>query len=140
MKKIVFLIAILVFGNTVMAQPIIGKWQKISEANVFQGEKFDSHKALLSTKPCAAAFFYEINADGTFRLNTSKSSCDEGYKKIQQKLYSKTNWQLKGNKLTISSIKNFVVGQTYEVIIKGNTMTWIGTDGQGTLTYTKLTN
>ncbi len=122
----------------VQAQSPIGKWKITSHISEFQGHVFDSHKALLIQRPCASAIVYEINSDNTYRLNAKASSCDENFKKIQEKLYSKTNWKVVGNKITISSIKNFVVGQTYTFTIKGNTMTWIGTDGQGTITYQKL--
>ena len=69
-------------------------------------------------------------------MNASASSCDERYKKVQQGLYAKAMWKLDGTQITTSST-NFAVGQTYTVTVKGNRMTWIGTDGQGTLVYQK---
>ncbi|HOU47408.1 MAG TPA: lipocalin family protein [Chitinophagales bacterium] len=122
----------------IYAENPVGKWKKISEISVYAGQTFDSHKALLSQKPCAAKIVYEINADATFRLNASASGCDESYKKIQEKLYSKTKWNVQGNKITISTLSDFSVGQTYIISYSGNKMIWKGTDGQGTITYQKL--
>ena len=98
------------------------------------GSTFDSHAALLQQRPCAAKVRYNVNADGSYRLDASASDCDEKYKSIQQKLYSKTKWKLEGNKIMIADT-NFAVGQTYSVTVSGNRMTWVGTDGQGTLVF-----
>lgn len=137
MKNIVALILLLSLSS-VYAQSPVGKWKKITHVSTFEGQTFDSHKALLVQRPCAAKFVYEINADATFRLNASQSGCDESYKKIQEKLYSKTQWKVQGNKITISSLKDFAVGQSYFISFSGNKMIWKGTDGQGTITYQKL--
>jgi hypothetical protein len=82
----------------------------------------------------AANIYYEVNADKTFRLNTSTSGCDEPYKKAQDRLHAKEKWKLEGNTLMISST-DFSVGQRYTVTVRGNLMTWVGTEGQGTLVY-----
>ncbi|HNN27412.1 MAG TPA: hypothetical protein PKK18_13310, partial [Chitinophagales bacterium] len=111
---------------------------KITHVSTFNGQTFDSHKALLIQRPCAAKFVYEINADATFRLNASQSGCDDKYTKVQEKLYSETKWKVQGNKITISSLKDFAVGQSYFISFSGNKMIWKGTDGQGTITYQKL--
>ncbi len=120
------------------AQSPVGKWKTVSNISSFGGQTFDSHKALLQQRPCATKIFWEINADGTYRKNTASSGCEEKYKKIQEKLYSKTNWKVQGNKITISTLKDFSVGQTYTFSISGNKMTWTGTEGQGTITYQRL--
>lgn len=138
MKKILISLCLLFIITLVKAQSPVGKWKITSHISEFGGQKFDSHKALLTQRPCASAIVYEINSDNTFRLNAKAANCDIPYKKIQEKLYSKTNWKMVGNKIIISSIKDFSVGQTYTLIIKGNTMIWIGTDGQGTITYQKI--
>lgn len=131
---IVFLVSVL----SALAQSPAGKWKVISHIVVFDGKKMDMHAALLSQRPCASKIVYEINADATYRLNATASGCDEKYKNIQQKLYSKTRWRVVGNKITISTLKDFAVGQTYTISISGNKMTWVGTDGQGTIVYQKL--
>lgn len=118
------------------AAGVVGQWQLVSHTNVLDGQTFDSHAALLQQRPCAAQIRYHVNADGSFRLNASASSCDEKYKKIQERLYAKTMWKLEGNRLTTSAT-NFAVGQTYTVSLSGNRMTWVGTEGQGTLVYQK---
>ena len=116
------------------AQNPVGKWQILSHTSVYDGQKIDSHAALLTQRPCAAKIVYEVNADGTFRLNAATSDCDEKYKSIQEKLYSKTKWKLEGNKITTSAT-NFAVGQSYIVVFSGNKMTWTGTEGQGIIVY-----
>lgn len=123
---------------TIQAQNPIGKWKMISHVSEYEGQKFDSHKGLLSIRPCASKIIYELNADKTYRLNAKNSGCDENYKNIQEKLYSKTNWKLNGNKITISTQKDFSIGQTYSISFSGNKMIWKGTEGQGTITYQKL--
>ena len=138
MKKISFLLLLMIITTAAVSQNPVGKWKKISHVSSYDGQTFDSHKALLAQRPCAAKIVWEINEDKTFRLNAAASGCDESYKKIQEKLYSKTNWRVQGNKITISTFKDFAVGQTYSISISGNKMIWVGTDGQGTITYQKL--
>jgi Lipocalin-like domain len=130
--------AMALFSLNVVANPaaVIGDWKMVSHVSTFDGQKFDSYAALLQQRPCAAQIVYKINADGTFRLDASGSSCDDNYKKAQEKLYAKTKWKLEGNKFTTSAT-NFAVGQSYTVTVTGNKMTWVGTDGQGTLVYQK---
>lgn len=135
--RISFLLALFIWSSC-DAQSPVGKWKKISHISSYEGQTFDSHKALLTQRPCAAKFVYEINADATFRLNASNSGCDEKFINIQEKLYSETKWKVEGNKITISTLSNFAVGQTYIISFSGNKMIWKGTDGQGTITYQKL--
>ena len=117
-----------------LAEDVIGHWKRVSHTSVFQGQQLDSQAALLQARPCVANIYYEVNADKSFRLNTSTSGCEEQYKKTQERLHAKEKWKLDGNTLMISS-SNFAVGQSYTVTLKGNQMTWVGTDGQGTLVY-----
>lgn len=138
MKKITLALTLLLACLFANAQSPVGKWKKLSHTSEYAGQKFDSHSALLKQRPCADKIIYEINANGTYRLNASNSGCDEKYIKIQEKLWSKTNWQLKGNIFTTSTQKDFSVGQSYKITISGNKMTWVGTDGQGTIVYQKL--
>ncbi len=138
MKKLIAIIAPLLIFCICTAQNPMGKWKVISEVNEYDGQKFDSHKALLQQRPCAAKIFYEINTDGTYRLNAASSDCDEKYKKIQEKLHSESVWTVTGNKITIGHKKAPTVGQTYTFTISANKMIWIGTNGQGTIVYQKL--
>ena len=137
MKNLIGLIVSMLVVNTCYAQSLVGKWKMISHVSTYEGQTFDSHKALLSQRPCASKIVYEVNEDATYRLNASESGCDEKYKNIQQKLYSKTKWRVEGGKITISAT-NFAVGQTYTLSFSGNKMIWVGTDGQGIITYQKL--
>jgi Lipocalin-like domain len=113
---------------------VVGSWKLMSHSATYAGSTFDSQAALLQQRPCAAKIRYNVNADGTYRLDASSSDCDEKYKSIQEKLYAKTMWKLEGNRITTSAT-NFAVGQSYTVTVSGNQMTWIGTDGQGTLVF-----
>jgi hypothetical protein len=135
-KSLLFLWAM---GLACMAagQSPVGRWKKLSHTVEYGGEKMDAHAALLAQRPCAANIVWEINADGSFRLNASASGCDDAYKNIQEKLYKETMWKLEGSLFTTSS-SNFAVGQTYRISLQGNNMTWVGTEGQGTLVYQKL--
>jgi hypothetical protein len=126
-----------IFCQFTFAQNPVGIWKMISHVSEYQGTNFDSHKELLSHRPCAAKIVYELTAEGTYRLNASQSGCYESYKKIQERLYSKTKWKVTGNTIMISAT-NFAVGQSYILKIVGNKMIWEGTDGQGTITYQKL--
>ena len=130
--------ALIAASQVATAQNPVGKWKMISNVSSYAGKTFDSYKALLLQRPCAEKNVWEINVDKTFRLNASSSGCDEKYKNIQEKLYSKANWKVEGNKITISSEKDFSVGQTYTLTINGNKMSWVGTEGQGTIVYQKL--
>ncbi len=118
------------------SEDVVGRWKLTSHTVVFGGQSFDSHAALLQQRPCAAAIIYDVRADKSFRLDASASACDEKYKTVQEKLYSKTKWKVEGNRITTSST-NFSVGQTYTVAFAGNLMTWAGTDGQGTMVFQK---
>jgi hypothetical protein len=138
MKQLLIIAFSCLAFNCVNAQSPVGKWRKISHVSTYEGQTFDSHKALLQQRPCAAKIVWEINADATYRLKAGESGCDESYKKIQEKLYSKTNWKVTGNKITISTLKDFSIGQTYTFTINGNKMVWTGTEGQGVITYQKL--
>ena len=137
MKNLIFIIITFCTINFCNAQSPVGKWKKISHVSSYEGQTFDSHVALLSQRPCAAKIVYELNADATYRLNATNSGCDEKYVNIQQRLYSKTKWRVDGNKITTSAT-DFSVGQTYTLSFSGNKMIWVGTDGQGTITYQKL--
>ena len=130
------IIGMMLIVNICSAQSPVGKWKKISHVSTYEGQTFDSQTALLSQRPCAVNIVYEVNEDGTYRLNASESGCDESYKNIQQKLYSKTKWRIEGGKITVSAT-NFAVGQTYALSFSGNKMIWVGTEGQGTITYQK---
>lgn len=137
MQKIILLSLTVLVLNFCAAQSPVGKWKKLAHTSAYEGHKMDGHAALLKQRPCAAKIVYEINSDGSFRLNAAASGCEEKYTSIQQKLYSKTQWKLLGNKFTTSAT-NFAVGQTYTISFSGNKMTWVGTDGQGTIVYEKL--
>ena len=113
---------------------VVGSWRMISHMVTMSGDKFDSQAALLQQRPCAAKIRYNLNTDGTYRLDASASDCDESYKSMQQKLYAKTKWRVEGNRITTSAT-NFAVGQTYTVTLSGNRMIWVGTDGQGTMVF-----
>lgn len=138
MQKHLLLSAFILLAFTSFAQsPVVGRWKKISHISEFQGQKMDSHAALLTQRPCADKVVYAINADGTFRLEAQNSGCDEQYIKIQEKLYSKTQWKVDGNKISTSAT-NFKVSQDYIFTVEGKTMTWKGTNGQGVIVYQKL--
>lgn len=135
--KIPLLFSFLFIAVIINAQSPVGKWKIISHTFVYDGQKIDSHAALLKQRPCAAKIIWEINADGIFRLNAANSGCDESYKKIQEKLYSKTKWKIDGTRFTTSAT-NFAIGQSYRVVFSGNKMIMTGTEGQGTIVYQKL--
>ena len=86
MKNILLIIALFV-GSNIFAQSPIGKWKKLSHVSTYAGQTFDSHKALLTQRPCAAKIVYEFNADATYRLNASNSGCDEKYNFNSSVLY-----------------------------------------------------
>lgn len=138
MKKLLFTSMILLSIFVTKAQSPIGKWKTISYVSTYGEQTFDSQKDLLKKWPCASKFYWEINADGTYRQNTSASDCEKRFKKIQENLYSKTKWKVVGNKVSISTQKNASVGQTFTFTISGNKMVWVGTESQGTITYERL--
>jgi len=118
------------------ADDVVGRWKLISHTVNAAGQFFDSQAALLQQRPCAAAIIYAIDADQSFRLDASASACDEKYKKTQERLYAKTKWRMAGDRITTSST-DFAVGQTYTVTLAGQRMTWVGTEGQGTMVFEK---
>lgn len=136
MKKSIILLAVIITAKIVAAQSPTGKWKMLSHISSYDGQTFDSHKALLTQRPCAAKIIYEFNADGTYRLDASQSGCDESYKKIQEKLWSKSTWKVNGNTLFIGGKEG--IGHTYTVTFSSNKMICKGTDGDGTITYQKL--
>lgn len=136
MKTIFLLLTITLSSFVATAQSPVGKWKKISHVSTYEGQTFDSHEALLKLRPCAANIVWEINADGTFRQNLANSGCDEKYKNIQAKMYSKSQWKLNGNKLFIGGKEG--LGNTYTISFSGNKMIMTGTEGQGIITYTKI--
>lgn len=137
MQKLLLFVLLFTASIAVQAQSPVGKWKVISHTMDMNGKKVDMHAALLQSKPCVAKVVYEINADGTYRLNASASGCDKSYIDMQEKMNSKTEWRLAGDLFTTSATK-FAVGQTYQISFSGNNMTWVGTDGQGTIVYQKL--
>jgi hypothetical protein len=137
MQKILLLIIFLIATVQINAQSPVGNWKIVSHTVEYGGQKMDSHADMLQQKPCIDKIVYAINADGTFRLNAASSGCDEKYKSIQENLYSKTKWKQEGTTITTSST-NFAVGNTYTLRFSGDKMTWIGTEGQGTIVYQKL--
>lgn len=137
MKLLLMLLSFIMVAKPGSAQSPVGNWKKISHLSEFEGKKMDSHEALLSIRPCASDIIYRIDAEGNYRLDASKSNCDEKYKSIQEKLWSKTKWRIQGSKITLSAT-NFSVGQTYTITYSGNKMIWTGTEGQGVITYQRL--
>lgn len=135
--KIPCLLALLLAALFTTAQSPIGKWKLISHTVIFDGKKMDMQAALLQQRPCAAKIVYEINADGTYRLNAAASGCDEKYRTIQEKLYSKTKWKLEGKTFSTSAT-NFAVSQCYMVSFTDSKMIWVGTEGQGEIVYQKI--
>lgn len=97
---------------------------------------FERHFLFLKLRPCTANIVWEIKADGTFRQNLTNSGCDENYKNIQTKMYSKSVWKLTGNKLFIGGKEG--LGNTYTLIFSPNKMIMTGTEGQGIITYSKI--
>ncbi len=138
MIKYLSFILFLTLSNWSFAQNPVGKWKVTSHISQWQGQIFDSHAALLTQRPCAAKFFYNIQADGSYRLDASQSGCDDKFVKIQEKLYSETVWTVTGNVITIGNKKTPTIGQKYTFTISGNKMVWEGLDGQDTITYKKL--
>ncbi|WP_153800918.1 hypothetical protein [Foetidibacter luteolus] len=137
MLKIILLFIASLAAYGAYAQNPVGKWKKISHVSSYNGQSFDSHLALLQQRPCAANIVWEINADNTFRLNAANSGCDQRYKEIQEKLWSKTKWKMEGNLFTTSAT-NFAVGQTYTIVFSGNKLVLTGTEGQGVITYQRI--
>ncbi len=135
MKKIIWLLLVLITAEAAVAQSPIGKWKRLSYTSVYEGKKIDTHAALLQIRPCAANIVYEINADGTWRLNAANSGCDERYVKMQEKLYSKTQWKLEGKTFTVSAT-NFAVGVSHTISFSGNRMTF--TNADETIVYQRL--
>jgi hypothetical protein len=133
MKKILLLAVGWLLALSTYAQTPIGKWKKVSVIVVYEGQKMDTHQALLKTRPCAANTVYEFMADG--RLTLTVNNCDESYKKIQEHMWAKTKWKVEGNKIT-TSVTNFSVGNSYTISYAGNTMIW--TDENGTTVYQKI--
>jgi hypothetical protein len=131
--KQILLLIFSFFSINIFAQSPVGKWKV--ESYWSNEYKFDSHKALLSSRPCAAEIFYEISEDGKYRLNASKCSCDESYKKIQEKLWSKTQWRIKDKLIQLSST-NFSVTKDYSVSYSGNKMIW--KNQWDTITYVRI--
>ena len=122
-------------ASPALAQPtVVGDWKRISYTIEHEGQKIDTHSALLQQRPCAAKILFRIGADGNFRLDASQSGCDDKYRKIQEKLYSQTRWRVQGDRITTSAT-NFAVGQTYVFSLSGDKMTWTGTEGQGVIVY-----
>jgi hypothetical protein len=117
-----------------LATEVVGSWRVVSHTVNMGGRTFDSYAALLQQRPCANKFRYKVNADGTYRLDTSASVCDEKYRAMQEKVFTMTKWKVEGNKITTSAT-SFAPQQTYVVAVSGNRMTWTGTEGQGVLVF-----
>lgn len=137
MKALLFSLLLILSTHNIHAQSPAGNWKKISHIVEMNGQKIDTHIALLQQRPCAGKIVYEIKGDASFRLNAAAAVCDEKYRNIQEQLYSKTQWKVVGDKISTSS-SNFSISQTYVLSFSGNTMTWVGTEGQGTIVYQKL--
>lgn len=135
MKLIMIITITLFIGLNCYAQSPVGSWKKISVVSSYEGTTFDSHKTLLTKRPCAAKIVYKINSDGTYRLDASGSGCDESYKKIQEKLWSETKWKLDGNKINIYATDPSL-GNIYTVTFSGNKMIW--KNEYDTITFQKL--
>ena len=125
---------LLAMGPALAQSPVVGQWKRVSSTIDHQGQKIDMHAALLQQRPCTAKILYRITADGNYRLDASQSGCDDKYRNIQEKLYSKMRWKVEGNRITLSAT-DFAVGQTYVFVVSGDKMTWTGTEGQGVSVY-----
>jgi hypothetical protein len=54
---------------------------------------------------------------------------------VVHRLYSKMRWKVQGQRITLSTLSDFSVGQTYTFSVSGNRMTWTGTEGQGVTVF-----
>ena len=121
MLKQLFLIFCLCSTFITNAQSPIGKWKMLSHTTLFDGETMDSHAALVSVRPCAKNIVYEFTVEGKASLNAT--GCEEKYKSMQEKLWSKTQWKADANSITTSNT-NFAGGTTYQLSFTGNKMIW----------------
>lgn len=121
MRKYRLVLFGLIFPLLISAQSPIGKWKMLSHTTLFDGETMDSHAALVSVRPCAKNIVYEFTVEGKASLNAT--GCEEKYKSMQEKLWSKTQWKADSNSITTSNT-NFAVGNTYQLSFAGNKMIW----------------
>lgn len=133
MKHLLLCLTALCLVSFVQAASPVGKWKRIANTVTHEGKKLDMHAALLQQRPCAADIVYEFAESG--KVVFSAPTCDEPYRKVQEKLWSKTKWKLDGDKILTSST-NFAVANTYKVAFSGNKMTW--SDENGEIVYQKL--
>ena len=124
------------FGVLKAQQPV-GQWKKVSHNIDYDGQQMDSYKSLLQVYPVAAQLVHEFSADGVYKLLCKGNNCADKYVLTQQKLYANMKWRITGNIIMMSST-GFSVGQSYKIQITGNKMTWVGTEGQGTIVYQKI--
>lgn len=120
------------------AQNPVGQWKLIEHKMMFNGEKLDAYERLKQQIPCAVDIVYEVKSDGSFRLNASKTTCDERYKAFQERLYAESTWTINHDTITLTNVKPAGVLQTYHIQYKGNTMIWTSTDKQGFKTFERI--
>ncbi|WP_414664793.1 lipocalin-like domain-containing protein [Horticoccus sp. 23ND18S-11] len=126
MKTSFLTVLMLMFATAALAQSPVGKWKRVSYLADIEGKKVDMHAALLKQRPCAAKIVYEFAENGKASLDAA--ACEEGYRKMQEKLWSKTKWKVEGSRLTTSST-DFALGTSYTVTYSGRQMTWKSDDG-----------
>jgi len=56
--KILMLSFFMVSALFAKAQNPVGKWKVISDIVTYEGSTYDTHKALLQVRPCAAKIFF----------------------------------------------------------------------------------
>ena len=157
MKKIFLLLAVIFFwgsspilSSAQLPSSMTGSWKRTAINLVdVAGKSSDLQASMLKSMPCTKNIVYTFKSDGSF-ITEVPDECGS-LKKTIESMNGIGKCTMTGNKLTVSTSQKTMPPATYEVQIRGNTMTWFfdyttnpkelnvgGHSKSMTITYTKI--
>jgi len=122
-KLVVALIGVLVAVAALPANGIEGNWKRTSMTLIESSGKATNMMTMMTqTMPCTKDIVYTFK-NGGFLESKVPDACGT-MKKTIESMNAGGKWTMSGNKLVITTTLKGIPPATYEVSIKGNTMTW----------------
>ncbi|WP_338871978.1 lipocalin family protein [Spirosoma sp. SC4-14] len=123
MKLFFALSSVLLSVAALPVSGIEGNWKRTSmtltESN---GKATDMMAMMTQTMPCTKDIIYAFKSGG-FLESKVPEACG-AMKKTIESMNANGKWALSGNRLIVTTSMKEIPPATYEISIKGNTMTW----------------
>ncbi|WP_020596785.1 lipocalin family protein [Spirosoma panaciterrae] len=124
-RSLIFTTLIALFGTAFRPtfDTITGTWKRTAMTLVeSSGKSTDMHKMMETNMPCTKEMTYTFGADGTMKTNVP-DACGT-LKKTIESMNASGKWTMNGHKVLVTTTMKEIPPATYDVDVKGGTMTW----------------